>query len=340
MKILIVNTGSSSVKYSFYDGGDLLVEETFSRKSKTLNFEEKEFLRSLGVEYFVFRVVHGGLNTKTRFIDSATVSDIKKALSFAPIHNKFLLEILEFVSLEFMDKKSIAIFDSDFHSSLSEKIYTYPIKREYSEKYSIRKYGFHGLAFESALISLEDELGYLPENIVALQAGGGVSLCAIKNGVSIDTSMGLTPTDGVMMLTRSGSLDPEVPRILMEKENLLPGELSYVLNFESGFYGLTNSKDTKEIIEKAHAGKEPFKLAYDIFLYEIKKQIFAYMGVLGAIDIVLLSGGLAYNNEYFADDLYEEIKHLPIRREQIVKVDIDENQLMLKKARALILSET
>ncbi len=338
MKILIINTGSSSVKYSLYDAGELKKENTFSRKTYGFSFKEKEFLRSMHAEYFVFRVVHGGLNTKTRFVDSETISDIQKALLFAPIHNKFLLEILDFILLEFGAQRTIAVFDSDFHNSLKEKVYTYPIKKEYINKYNIRKYGFHGLAFESALAELENELGYLPENIIALQAGGGVSVCAIKNGVSVDTSMGLTPTDGIMMLTRSGALDPEIARVLMEKENLLPSELSNILNFESGFYGLTGSKDTKEIIEKAHQGKEPFKLAYNIFLYELKKQIFAYMGVLGAVDVLLLSGGLAYNNEYFAKDLFEEIKHLPIRKEQIVKVNIDENKIMLKKARALILS--
>ena len=339
MKILIVNVGSSSVKYSLFDSGRLLDERVFSRKESFLTFEEKEFLRSLYVEYFVFRVVHGKDKTATRFIDSNTYEDIKAALPLAPIHNKLLLELLDFVLEEFGKDKSIAVFDSDFHKTLPKKAYLYPVKRDYAEKHSLRKYGFHGIAFEAALSELENRLGTVPENVIAIHAGGGVSVCAIKDGASVYTSMGLTPTDGIMMLTRSGSLDPELVRVLQERENLLPSEVSRILNFESGFYGMTGSKDTKEIIEKAKEGKEPFKSAYELFLYELKKRVFAYLGVLGAVDTVLLSGGLAYNNEYFADDLYAEIKHLPVRKEQMIKVDIDENKIMLKKARELILSQ-
>ncbi len=337
MQILVVNIGSSSVKYKLYNGTEReILSKTFSRKSHGLAFEEKEFLRAQDADFYAFRVVHGLNKTKTRFIDDETYKLIKKARIFAPLHNGFLLEILDFVNLEFGKGRSIAVFDSDFHKNLPQKAYLYPIKSELAQKYELRKYGFHGLAFESALEKLQEKLGYLPKNIIAVQAGGGVSVCAIKGGESVDTSMGLTPTDGIMMLTRSGSVDPELVRVLQERENLLPSEISRLLNFEAGFYGLTGSKDTKEIIENAKKGKEPYKSAYELFLYELKKKIFSYMGVLGSVDLILLSGGLAYNNEYFADDLFAEIKHLLIRKDQIIKVGIDENELIFKKSQNLI----
>ena len=336
MKYLIINAGSTSVKYSLYNGDSLEQEEKFDRKQSGFLQKEKNFIRNSGVDYFLFRIVHGLDLRKTSIIDDYVYSKIKEGMIFAPLHNKYALEIIDFVNLEFGNDRAIAVFDTEFHKNIPDKAKIYPIPSELSKKHKIVKYGFHGLAFESALQKCKKELGYLPENIIAMQAGGGVSVCAIKNGVSIDTSMGATPTDGIMMLTRSGSVDPEIVRILEQKENLLPSEVSKLLNFDSGFLGLTGSKDTKEIIERAKRGDEKCKLAYDIFLYEIKKTIFAYAGVLGGVDLILLSGGLAFNNEYFADDLYKEVKHLPVRKDQILKVNIDENEIILKKAKELL----
>ena len=336
MKYLIVNSGSTAVKYSVYSSGILKKKEIFSRKGTGFSYTEKKFIESVDADFTIFRVVHAKDKTQTRFIDNETYLDIKNAKIFAPLHNGILLELLDFFRIHHDDNKLIAVFDSDFHSQLPSKAFNYPLPKDLTQKYNLRKYGFHGLAFESALEKLREKNGKIEKNIIAVHAGGGVSVCAIKNGISQDTSMGLTPTDGVMMLTRSGSLDPELTRVLEEKENLLPSEVSRILNFESGFYGMTGSKDTKEIIEKAKQGKEPFKSAYELFLYEMKKKIFAYFGVLGSVNLVLLSGGLAYNNEYFADDLYDELIGLGLTKDKFVKVEVDEEGLMLKKAREII----
>ncbi len=337
MKFLVVNSGSTAVKYSLFDEDSLKERKVFSRKEKSFSREEKDFIDRLNPDYVVFRVVHALDKVNTRFIDENTLEDIKLATSFAPLHNTILLELLDYFSLKFKSGKLIAVFDSEFHKSLPAKAYTYPIARDLRDKHKIRKYGFHGLAIESALEELrKTKRTDLPEKIIALHAGGGVSVSAIENAVSVDTSMGLTPTDGIMMLTRSGSVDPELGRVLEEKENLLPSELSKILNFESGFYGMTDSKDSKEIIEKAKKGIEPYFSAYELFLYELKKIIFAYYGVLSGLDVLLLSGGLAYKNEYFADDLYEEIKFLGIKRSDILKVKVNEEALMIKKAKRII----
>ncbi len=336
MKVLIVNSGSTSVKYSLFDDGKLQEARIFDRKKAGMLLNEREYIRALAPDYLAFRVVHAKDKTQTRFLDERTFLQIKEASIYAPIHNKTALEIMGFTLEEFGPDRNICIFDSDFHKDIPKRAYLYALPHEYTNKYHMRKYGFHGLAFESALLELKQEIGYVPENIVAVHAGGGVSVCAIKNGKSVDTSMGATPTDGVMMLTRSGSVDPDLLTVLEKRENLLPSELSRILNFESGFYGMTGSKDTKEIIDKAKAGEEPFASAYELFLYQIKKLVFAYFGVLGAVDVLLLSGGLAFKNEYFADDLHRELKSIPLRKDQVIKVDIDENKLMLKKTAELL----
>ena len=337
MKFLIVNVGSTAVKYSLYHDEELIESEIFSRKENSkLQIKEKDFVLSLGADYFVFRVVHASDFYRPSFLSSDLLELIKESKIFAPLHNSFLIEILDFLILSGFKEKCILIFDSEFHSGFSEPANLYPIDQKLAKKYKIRKYGFHGIALFSVIEELEKKLGKIPENLLALHAGGGVSLTAIKNGVSVDTSMGLTPNSGIMMLTRSGDVDPELVRVLQEKENLLASEASEILNFKSGFYGLTGSKDTKEIIEKAKENIEPYKTAYSLFLYELKKYIFAFAGVLGSVDFISLSGGLAYNNEYFADDLYREIKSLPIRREQIIKVKVNEDKIMLKKAKKLI----
>ncbi len=338
MKVLIVNPGSTSVKYSFFDAYELVLSRVFSRKNKGFEVEEKAFLADLDFDYAAFRVVHALDQKEASFIDETILNKIKEAESVAPLHNKKTSEIIEFLMKEKKDVQLFAAFDTEFHKNMPEYAKLIPINRYFAEKYKIEKYGFHGLAFESALSELQKELGYLPERIVAIHAGGGVSVCAISDGVSQDTTMSFTPTDGVMMLTRSGAVDPGMIRFLIEKENLAPHELYELLNHKSGFYGLTDSKDTKEIIDLAKKGKESYKSAYQLFLYQLKKQIFAYMGVLGSVDLVLLSGGLAYNNEYFADDLFAEIKHLPIRREQIVKVKVDENRVILDKLKEKLIA--
>ena len=284
----------------------------------------------------MFRIVHGGENKEPAILDEKTYLSIKEATIFAPLHNSFATDIMDFLLTKYSAKSIACIFDTEFHKSIPGYAKFYALPKSYVDKYKIEKYGFHGLAFESAISEFKKKKGRLPRKVIALHAGGGVSVCAIKNGKSIDTTMGLTPTDGIMMLTRSGSIDPEIVRVLEERENLLPSEISKILNFKSGFYGLTGSKDTKKIIEKAKKGKEPFKSAYELFLYQIKKQFFAYAGVLGGVDAVLLSGGLAYNNEYFADDLLKQIKNLKIGKRQIVKLDINEDEIMLQKAKKVL----
>ncbi len=336
MRILIVNVGSSAVKYSLFENDSLKNQESFSRKDSVYSTSEEKYLKDAKVDYIVFRVVHTLGDAKTKFLDEKTEAEIKDAIAFAPLHNKLLLDLLEKVKDIYPQEKFIAVFDSEFHATLPQYAYTYPIPREFNLNGKIRKYGFHGLALESVRDKIKEKLGYIPEKIIAVHAGGGVSVTAILDGKSIDTTMGLTPTDGILMLTRSGSLDPEIYRVLHDLYGLDFDNISEILNLKSGFYGLTNSKDTKEIIEKARAGKEPYSLAYKIFLYQIKKTIYSFWGVLGGVDYITLSGGLAYNNEFFLDDLFLELSTLNLSKEQLIRIKVEEEKIMLKKAMQLI----
>ncbi len=334
MRIITANIGSTSVKYAIFDDGGITELKTYSRKKINLTREEKNFLEYSNADYFVLRIVNGFDLINPTYLTQESKESVLKGKKFAPLHNKIALEIMDFLS--FFTNKIILVFDTEFHQTLPPKAYLYPIDYRYIQKYGLRKYGYHGLALESVMENLKKQMKSLPGNIIAVHAGGGVSVTAIKKGKSVDTTMGATPTDGIFMLTRSGSIDPEVVRIIQESENMLPSEVSDLLNNRSGFYGLTGSKDTKFIIERAKEGDEPYKSAYELFLYQIQKQIFAFSGVLGSVDIITLSGGLGFENRFFKRDLYSKIKHLPIREEQILKVEVDEHEIMLKKAIKLI----
>ncbi len=339
MKILIINPGSTSVKYSLYNNTEKLDSQIFDRKYKGLSYREKKFVQESEAEYYIFRIVHAFEYTSTRILDETTYLTIKEAKLYAPLHNTLALEVMDWLLTISSNNRIICTFDSEFHKQLPRHAFSYALPRELLDKYSIRKYGFHGLAFESVVDEVKSEFGTLPEKIIAIHAGGGVSVCAIKDGISIDTTMGVSPVDGIMMLSRSGSLDPEIIRILQEKERMSSGEIFKLLNFESGFYGITKCKDTKEIIDKAKKNIKPFDEAYQLFLYQIKKTVFAYYGILGGVDLLVLSGGLGFNNEFFANDLFNTLAILNLERNQMIKLKINEDLVMLKKARTLILNK-
>ena len=337
MKILVINCGSTSVKYTIYQNGQKTEKIEFSRKKEKFSIKEKDYIENIKADYYAFRIVYGGKFTKPTFLTPEVLQEIKTGIDFAPLHNPKAFEIIEFLKTITDKSKIILTFDTEFHENMPVKAIMYPLDINTISKHRLRKYGYHGLAIESALDNMrEKRKAGIPENLIVIQAGGGVSVTAVKNGVSIDTTMGATPVSGIFMLTRSGDIDPEIPLILQKKENMLPGEISDLLNKNSGFYGLTGSYDTKYIIEQAKKEKEPFKTAYELFLYQIKKQIFAFAGVLGAVDLILVSGGLGFKNEFFTDDLYKEIRHLPIRKAQIIKAHVDESKVILKKALYLI----
>ena len=261
------------------------------------------------VERIGVRVVHGGgLNGPVLF-DEKTRSVIEAYIPFAPLHNPFALETILRAQKHIPDVPVYCMFDTDFHTTLPPEAFTYPIDREIAERYSLRRYGFHGIALQSVLEQLctecERNNRAIPQKILMVHLGGGTSITAVLNGKSVATTMGVTPLEGAMMITRSGSVDPDIVRILNEEARLDVREVSTLLNKHSGFEGLLRSTDTKEIIERAVGGEEPEGLAVRIYVRSIVEHIFGYYGLLQGADALVFSGGIGFQNEHIRPRILE-----------------------------------
>ncbi len=333
-EILIINPGSTSTKYKVFDlKGNVLSEQVFLLKQKK---QELSFLKNIeNIEKIGIRVVHGGDVSKTSRITESLKKKIEEFLDFAPIHNKRALETIYKIEKLFPRVPFFASFDTAFHRTIPEYLSTYAIPVKLAQRYKLKKYGFHGLAVQSALRKFiekkEDiELEEI-KNIIFVHLGGGCSITAVKNGKSFCTSMGLTPISGIMMVTRPGDIDSDLDKILSHKEHKSIDKISHILNYESGFLGMTGSKDTLKIFEKAQKGSKKEKLSFDMFVADITKTIFAYTGLMQGVDAVVFSGGIGYGNKYLRNTVTKKLKMLGIQKKDIYKVDIDEEEVIFNK---------
>lgn len=336
-KILTINPGSTSTKFKVYNAkGDVLSEETFTLKQEK---KQLKFLNNItNLEKIAIRVVHGGDIYQTSKITKEIKNKIFEYIDFAPIHNKRTLDVIESIEKIFPQKTLYACFDTAFHTTIPLEHFTYPISKKISKKYNIKKYGFHGLALQSSLEKFKEKRKKqglkIPKNIIFAHLGGGASITAVKNGKSFITSMELTPLSGIPMVTRSGNIDLNIFSIL-EKKGLSNKEISSLLNNESGFYGLTGSKDIKKIIEKAVLGKKQEKLAFDIFVSAIVQIIFAYTGLMQGIDAVVFSGGIGYGNADLRNTIYKKIKILGLQKKDMYRIDVDEEWVMFNQLKKI-----
>jgi acetate kinase len=333
-KILIINPGSTSTKYKVFDKkGNVLNEQVFSLEQKK---QELIFLNKLeNVEKIGIRVVHGGDITKTSKINKTLKNKIKDYLDFAPIHNDRALKTIEKIEKIFPKIPFFASFDTAFHTSIPLENSTYMIDQKLAQKYGLKKYGFHGLAVQSAFQKVKDEAKKknkkMPKKIIFAHLGGGCSITAVKNGKSFATSMELTPLSGVPMITRSGSVDPDIFSILLKRSKMSVEKISEFLNKKSGFYGMTGIKDTLKIMNSAQKGKKKEKLAFDIFVNEIVKKIFAYTGLMRGVDAIVFSGGIGFGNSFLRKNVLKKVKILGISQKDVYVVDIDEEKIILSE---------
>lgn len=321
-KILTVNPGSTAVKYTLFDTtGNVLEVQEYSRKEVDgVQSDESKWLERLeDVTSIGIRIVHGGSITKPREIDMEVLSEIKGAQDYAPLHNNIAVDVIWALRKHLQNIPIVAVFDTEFHSTLPEHAYTYPIPAALAHELELRRYGFHGIALKSVLAQVPEVAARkgtpMPRKVIMLHLGGGSSITAVDSGKSVDTTMGLTPLEGIMMITRSGSVDPDLLRIIAKKKFLPQQEVSQILNEQSGFYGLTGSKDTEDIITRAASGEEPYKLAVDIFVHQTVKQIFAYYGLLQGADALTFSGGIGFGNEYLRTRILEKTKLIGLTEE-------------------------
>ena len=346
MKILVLNSGSSSLKYQVIDTetGEMLVKGYYERigqvgafLTQKVNGEKHHFehpaknhekaiqfvmKRLTSDHYGVFksldeldaighRVVHGGEQFKDAvLITDEVIQEIKENAMLAPLHNPAAILGIEACQKVVPNKPMVAVFDTAFHQTISKEKYIYPIPYEYYEKYHVRKYGFHGTSHQYVANRVAEILGKdIKElKIVNCHLGQGASICAIKNGESVETSMGLTPLGGIPMGTRSGDLDPSVVTYLMKKEELDADDVEEVLNRESGVYGISMvSVDFRDIEAEALAGGKHAKLALDAYHYSIAGYIAKCEVAMGGIDVLTFTAGVGEKSPYSRSEICKQL---------------------------------
>lgn len=346
MKILVLNSGSSSLKYQVIDTetGEMLVKGYYERIGQVgaflthkVNGEKHHFehpaknhekaiqfvmKRLISDHYGVFksldeldaighRVVHGGEQFKDAvLITDEVIQEIKENAMLAPLHNPAAILGIEACQKVVPNKPMVAVFDTAFHQTISKEKYIYPIPYEYYEKYHVRKYGFHGTSHQYVANRVAEILGKdIKElKIVNCHLGQGASICAIKNGESVETSMGLTPLGGIPMGTRSGDLDPSVVTYLMKKEELDADDVEEVLNRESGVYGISMvSVDFRDIEAEALAGGKHAKLALDAYHYSIAGYIAKCAVAMGGIDVLTFTAGVGEKSPYSRSEICKQL---------------------------------
>ena len=262
------------------------------------------------------RVVQGGASfSKPVLVDAWVVSEIDRLISLAPLHNPGHLAGIK-VSLEQSPKvPQVVVFDTAFHSTLPKHAYLYAIPYKLYEDLKIRRYGFHGTSHhyivKEAAKYLKKDVNTL--NAITLHLGNGASMSAVRNGKSVDTSMGLTPLEGLIMGTRSGDIDPAVLFYLARKEGLSIDDLDHMLNKESGLKGICGNNDMREIGKMAEEGNAQAQLALDMFNYRIKKYIGAYSAVLGRVDCIIFTGGIGENDSAVRLNTCSDLENLGIK---------------------------
>jgi len=281
------------------------------------------------IEAIGHRVVHGGEKlTGSVLIDDEVLKIIKECAELSPLHNPANILGIEACQELMPDVPQVAVFDTAFHGTMPEYAYIYAIPYEYYEKYRVRRYGFHGTSHryvsERAAKMLGKDLRDL--KLITCHMGSGVSFAAIKGGKSIDTSMGLTPLEGLVMGTRSGDLDPAIPLFLMRKENLSAEEMDEILNKKSGVLGVSGiSSDTRDI-EDAAPFNHRAQLALDLIAYRAKKYIGSYYAILGGLDGLVFTAGIGENSSYIRKSVCQGLEHLGIF------IDDERNKVRRKEA--------
>lgn len=336
MKTLVINCGSSSLKYQLIDmeteeslvqglverigiDGSILTQKVEGKNKyiiqedmpnhkaaikhvlNALVNKEHEIIKSMDeIGAVGHRVVHGGEKySHSVIIDDTVLESIRDCISLAPLHNPPNIIGIEACRELMPNTPMVAVFDTAFHQTMPKEAYICPLPYELYEKYGIRKYGFHGTShmYVSQKVAEVMKKDIRDLKIITCHLGNGCSLAAVKGGKSIDTSMGFTPLAGVMMGTRSGSIDPSVISFLVEEHGYTMNDIDKILNKKSGVLGISGvSSDFRDVLAEAENGNERAKLALDIFHYKVRAQIAAYAGIMGGVDVIVFTAGIGENS--------------------------------------------
>ncbi|MFH1414838.1 MAG: acetate kinase [Elusimicrobiota bacterium] len=358
-RILVLNCGSSSVKYELMDADDSTVlarglVEKIGMEDAVINHHylengqyydikrvENVPTHRAGIRIIVelltsgehgvvkdldeifgigHRVVHGGEHYyESVYVNQDVKDDIKKCIELAPLHNPHHLAGIEACETLIPDHPQVAVFDTAFHHSMPERAFMYALPYEMYRLHGIRKYGFHGTSHQyvSQRAAQICQRRMSDMKIISCHLGNGSSICAIKEGKSVDTSMGFTPVAGLMMGTRTGDIDPAIIIYLMHKEGLSLTEVNSMINRHSGLYGISGiSRDFRKIAEEAKEGNERAKLALDMFVYRIKHYIGAYVAVMNGIDVLIFTAGIGSNSPKLRSVTCRDLSYLGIKLDE------------------------
>ncbi len=352
MKILVINAGSSSLKYQLIDMENETVlakgiceqigtDSTFTHKVpndeskvikskaidmpdhataiqvviKALTSEANGVIKSMDeIDAVGHRVLHGA----EKFSGSVLVTDEVEAIidecsEWGPLHNPANLTGIRACKQIMKDVPQVAVFDTGFHRSMPDYAYMYALPYEYYSKYGIRRYGFHGTSHRFVSKKTIELLGN-PEHskIVTCHLGNGSSISAVVDGKCFDTTMGTTPLEGIMMGTRCGSIDPAIVPIIMKKEGLTPDEMDTVMNKKSGMLGLCGTSDNRTIEARAKNGDERAKLVESMLCHQLTKYIGGYAAAMGGIDAIVFTGGIGENNPQYRDRVCDKLKFMGV----------------------------
>lgn len=352
LKILVVNAGSSSLKYQLIDMENESVlakgnceqigtESTFTHKVpsdetkniKALPMEMQDHAAALKIvldtlvdaEHGVIgsvkeidavghRVLHGG----EKFSGSVLVDDkveeaIKECFDLGPLHNPANLTGIKACQKIMPGVPQVAVFDTGFHQTMPDYAYMYALPYEYYEKYGIRRYGFHGTSHRFVSKKCIELLGNPEQSkIVTCHLGNGSSISAVVDGKCFDTTMGVTPLEGIMMGTRCGSIDPAIVPIIMKKEGLTPDQMDTVMNKKSGMLGLCGTSDNRTIESRAKEGDKRAKLIESMLCHQLTKYIGGYAAAMGGLDAIVFTGGIGENNPQYRDRVCDKLKFMGV----------------------------
>ncbi len=350
--VAVINCGSSSIKYDLFNVSDRvklasgLVERIGSADGHLLQrrrrpdgtFEEQNYTKPLanhreGFELMAsvnrsdpiideselfgigHRVVHGGeVFRAPTVIDDAVIAAIRELIPLAPLHNPANLLGIEVARARFPSVPQVAVFDTAFHQTLPPHAYHYAVPYDWYTEHHVRRYGFHGTSHayvaRKTAQHLSQSLADL--NLIILHLGNGASAAAVKGGRSIDTSMGMTPIEGLVMGTRCGDTDPALPFYLLRQTGMSAEEIEAALNTASGLKGICGVNDMREILDRASKGDDRAALAIEMFCYRIKKYIGGYTAVLGRVDAIVFTGGIGENAPPIRQRVCEGLEHLGI----------------------------
>jgi acetate kinase len=364
MKVLVINCGSSSLKYQLFDMKDhtVLAKGLVERiglasgmlKHQSANKDKVEISESIPdhkvavnmmlnalldeehgaikklqeISAVGHRVVHGA----EKFTDSVKITDkvmevLKECVAIAPLHNPPNIVGIEAARELLPDVPMVGVFDTAFHQTMPAHAYIYGLPYELYKKHSIRRYGFHGTSHKYVSMKAAEFLGKQDLKMVTLHLGNGSSITAVKNGKSIDSSMGFTPLEGIVMGTRCGNVDPTVVSFLMEKEGIPLEEINKYLNKKCGVYGISGvSSDFRYLEAAANEGNQRAKLALEVFAYQAKRYIGAYTAAMNGLDAIVFTGGIGENSILVRKMICEQMDYLGI------KIDEAKNDVRGKQA--------